>query len=166
MPRNTRSRWSDLRTRYKHTVEIGEIGSDPNTGKEFARQAANATATQAAVAGGIAAASVAAEAGTFDIAKNFMPAPKARLAATIVVAAGYTSMDIIDELVAYKSGKVSATEAAICASIKTVANAVPIVLQVVAGIAGATVGTIVSIGIKWGLRCIRKAAWNQAPAPA
>jgi len=149
-------------------VRDGKVEDSSATRREYAKQAAKTVAKQAAITGGIAVAGIAAEVAAFHVAENFMPTEKAQTAATITVAAAYASLDIIEEIVAYRRGEISGTEAAICGGIRLTANAIPIVLQVVAGRAGSAVGMIASTGIQWGLRCARKVAWNHpgAMAPA
>ncbi len=145
---------------FRRNIDTGTEKSTPSARRKFAQEAAKSVATQAAIAGAIVAIGPVVEAGAFYAAKNYMPARKAQLAATIVVAAGYASNDIVEEWTAYKSGRATAAGATICASVKTLANALPIVLQAFSGRAGATAGTIVSGGIKWGLRSVRKIAWR------
>ena len=151
---------------YRRAVEAGRMPNRLDARKEFVRQATKSVATQAAIAGGFVAAGTMVEAGAFHVAKNFMPAPKAQFTATVVIAAGYASLDIIAEVVECRNGRISATEAVVCACIKTAANGLSIVLGVVAGRVGATVGMLVSTGIKWGLQRVRKVAWSHSVASA
>jgi hypothetical protein len=85
-----------------------------------------------------------------------MPTEKAQTAAFIAVAAAYASLDIACEIGAYKRGEISGAEAAICSGITLVADAIPVVLHVVAGRAGSAIGTVASAGIKWGLGYVRR----------
>ncbi len=147
---------------YKQAVRDSKVEDSSETRKEFAKQAAKAVARQAAISGGITVAGIAAEAAAFHVAENFMPTEKAKTAATIAVATAYASLDIIKEIVAYKRGEISGTEAAICGGIRLTADAIPVVLQIVAGRAGSAIGMVVGAGIKWGLGYVR----NELRSPA
>jgi len=140
----------------KNAVQNGDIDDSSETRKEYAKQAAKTVAKQAAISGGITVAGVATEAAVFHFADKFMPTEKAQTAATIAVAAAYASLDIVHEIVAYKRGEISGTEAAICGGITLAANAIPILLHVVVGRPGSAIGTVVSAGIRRGLGYVRR----------
>ena len=141
---------------YKTAVRSGKIEDSSEARKQYTRQAAKTVARQAAISGGIAVAGVATEATAFHFAGKFMPTEKAQTAAFIAVAAAYASLDIACEIGAYKRGEISGAEAAICSGITLVADAIPVVLHVVAGRAGSAIGTVASAGIKWGLGYVRR----------
>jgi hypothetical protein len=147
---------------YKKAVHDGHIDDSSEARRECTKQAAKTVAKQAAISSGITAASVAAEAAALHVAEKYMPSQKAQTAATIAVAAAYASLDIAQEIVAYKRGEISGTEAAICGGIVLAADAIPIVLHFVAGRAGSAIGTMVSAGIKWGLGYVRNEFWPHA----
>jgi hypothetical protein len=141
---------------YKKVVKEGRLEDNPEIRKEFTRQAAKTVAKQAAIGGGIVAASVVVEAGAFHVAENFMPAPKAQVIASAVVSAGYAGMDAMDEYIAYRSGEISKTEAITYGSIKAVMDGLPIAGQCLAGSGGAVIGMGLSTLLKWLLGCVRK----------
>ena len=151
---------------YKEAVRDGKIDDSSESRKQYAKEAAKTVAKKAAISGGITAASIATEAAAFHVATNFMPAQKAQMAATIAAAVGVASLDIVEEIIAYRTGAVSGTEATICGGIKAVADAIPIVLQVVAGRAGSAIGLVASAGIKWGLGHVRNELRSPAVAEA
>jgi hypothetical protein len=140
---------------YKKAVRDGNIDNGSETRREYVKQAAKTVAKQASISGGITVASIAAEAAVFHVADKFMPSQKAKVAATATVAAGLASVDVVDEVIAYRRGEISGSEAAICGGIKIAADALPIVLQVVAGPGGSAIGSVVSTGIKWCLAYAR-----------
>lgn len=150
---------------YNQAVRDGKIDDSSEKRKEYAKQATKTAARQAAIGGGVTIASIAAEAGLFHVAGKFMPAQKAKIAATATVAAGLASIDVVEEVAAYRRGEISGTEATICSSVKVVAAALPIALQVVAGPAGSAIGSFVSTGIKWSLGWARKEIWKAARVP-
>jgi len=151
---------------YKEAVRDGKIDDSSESRKQYAKEAAKTVAKKAAISGGITAASIATEAAAFHVATNFMPAQKAQMAATIAAAVGVASLDIVGEVIAYRTGVISGTEAAISGGIKVVADAIPVILQVVAGRAGSAIGTVASAGIKWGLGYARNVLRSRAVTEA
>jgi len=136
---------------YREAVRNGKIDDSSESRREYAKQAAKTVAQHAAVGGGITVAAVASEAAAFHIAKGFTSETKAKTIATTAVAVGFAAVDVVTEVIAYRNGEISATEAAICGGVKLAADAIPVVLQFVAGPVGSAIGTVASVGIKWGL---------------
>ncbi len=140
---------------YKKAVQDGDIDDSSEARKEYTKQAAKTVAKQAAISGGITVASVAAEAAAFHVANRFTSETKAKTIATAAVAAGFAAADVANEVIAYRSGKISGAEAAICSGVKLAADAIPVVLQVLGGPAGSAIGSIAGAGIKWCLGYVR-----------
>jgi hypothetical protein len=157
--------WYWQYSHYRRAAQ--EAGNhDGSAKRHYAKRAAQKVAEQTAIAGGTALGSVVAEATTFHIASRFTSSSRAQTIASAVVAAGFAVAEVAEEVIAYRRGTITLGEALMFGSAKVIIAATPVILQAVAGSAGAAVGSALSVAMRWGIQFVRNAPQRQVEAAA
>lgn len=141
---------------YRKAVKEGRIKNDPETRREYTKQATKTVAKQAAIGGAMAVAATVIEAVVFHAAKIVTSSKTALLVAALPVCVAAVAVDIYGEYALVKRGESTIGWAIFHGTLKVTADALPLVLTGF-GPAGTIVGVGVGIVLRWCSDYIRKA---------